>query len=465
MTAAIAETIEVEYWADTAQRLHRLAQEPGFVFLDSCRFSGATGRFDIVAWAPQTTVRTRGEVSEVSTGDGETYTTSQDPFELIRQLVGTEERHPFLPFTGGAIGAFSYDLGRRIERLPNLAASDIDFPDLWVGIFDRALIVDHVSARAWLVHRNIAEPEIRRLLQILEVPRTVTPPAFARDFVVTSAVESAISFGEYAEQFDKIKNYIRAGDCYQVNYSQRFSASVSGDPWHAYLHLRLLNSAPFAAFVRIEEGAILSSSPERFLEVRGDVVESKPIKGTRPRSPNSDRDQRLAEELRDSAKDRAENLMIVDLLRNDIGRSCEIGSVNVPHLFEVESFARVHHLVSTVHGKLGDSVDALAVLRSCFPGGSITGAPKIRAMEIIEELEPTRRTIYCGSIAYISHDGQMDSSIAIRTLLNVNQRLYCWAGGGIVADSNLHDEYQESLDKAAAMLNLFSDTQIEHVGH
>jgi len=209
----------------------------------------------------------------------------------------------------------------------------------------------------------------------------------------------------------------------------------------------------------------LSSSPERFLRVEDRAVESRPIKGTRRRVSDPVEDRRLAEELAESEKDRAENIMIVDLLRNDLGKSCAVGSVEVPQLFTVESYTTVHHLVSTIRGRLADELDAADLLRGCFPGGSITGAPKLRAMEIIEELEPFRRTVYCGSIGYLSCDGKMDTNIAIRTLVHCAGKMYCWAGGGIVADSELDEEYRESLDKAAAMLDVFSHAEAQHLGH
>ncbi len=455
--------VELEYWADTAARLHGLAGREWFALLDSCRFSGADGRFDIAVWDPVATLTTRGDVTVVRDADGATESNA-DPFAVLRDRLGHEPAHPWLPFTGGAVGAFSYDLARRIEHLPGRARCDIALPEMAVGIYDRALVVDHARARAWFVHRGLAPAEVRACVQRLEVPRTLTPAAFGSDFVVNAAVRPEIAFADYAQAFARIKDYIRAGDCYQVNYAQRFSAEASGDPWDAYQRLRLLNSAPYAAFLRLPGGAILSSSPERFLQVRDGRIETKPIKGTRPRALDAARDRALAETLAHSEKDRAENLMIVDLLRNDIGKSSRVGSVEVPTLFAIESFARVHHLVSTVRGVLADGLHALDALRGCFPGGSITGAPKLRAMQIIEELEPTRRSIYCGAIGYVSHDGQMDSNIAIRTLLFDGRRLYCWAGGGIVIDSVLEDEYQESLDKAAAMLNLFSDAEAQHVG-
>lgn len=452
-----ATLIDVEYWPDTALRVRRLASEPWFVFLDSCRQApGGRGRWDIVAWAPRAVLETRGAVTRVAHG-ADVFASSDCPFALLRTALGSPSAPGPLPFSGGAIGMFGYDLARRWERLPARARRDIELPEMAVGIYDRALLVDHDAGRAWFVHCGLPATQVDAALALLEVPRSLTPAVLATRFVVTSAVAPEISFADYAAGFARIKRYLTDGDCYQVNYTQRFSAAAHGEAFDAYQRLRRLNPAPFAAFLNLPDAAILSSSPERFIEVRGSAVETRPIKGTRRRTRDGAADAAVVAELATSVKDRAENLMIVDLLRNDLGRNCAVGSVRVPELFTVESYARVHHLVSSVRGELRPGVDALELLRGCLPGGSITGAPKLRAMEIIEELEPTRRAVYCGALGYLSRDGQMDTNIAIRTLLFQRERLYCWAGGGIVIDSELEAEYQESLDKAAAMLSLFSD--------
>ena len=455
--------VEVEYWPDTAVRVQRLAAQPWFVFLDSCRFAPGAGRYDIVAWDPITCLRTVHGVTRVDIGASQ-RTARDDPFALLRAAMGPLTEAFDLPFCGGAIGAFSYDLARCWEELPVRAARDIVLPEMAVGIYDRALVVDHKLQRAWFVHRGLAQAQVNTALAAVVVPKTLTPPVLAPNFVVTSAVCPEISFAEYAASFARIQRYLNDGDCYQVNFSQRFCAHAAGDPFDAYLRLRRLNAAPFAAFLRLPEATILSSSPERFIEVRGRAIETRPIKGTRPRATAPERDAALAAALASSPKDRAENVMIVDLMRNDLSKCCTIGSVNVSQLCALESFAHVHHLVSTVRGELRTDVDALAALRSCLPGGSITGAPKLRAMQIIEELEPTRRGIYCGAIGYLSFDGQMDTNVAIRTLLFQHERLYCWAGGGIVCDSVLTDEYQESLDKAAALLKVFNDATALYLG-
>ena len=273
-------------------------------------------------------------------------------------------------------------------------------------------------------------------------------------FRVHGKITSNFTPDGYAVAFAAVQNYLHAGDCYQINLAQRFAADASGDALPAYLKLRSMSPAPYSAFLNLPQSQILCVSPERFLRVQNGKVETKPIKGTRPRNSDIRLDTRLADELRNHPKDRAENLMIVDLLRSDLGRDCAPGSVHVQKLFDVESFANVHHLVSTVEGMLTEGRDALDLLRDCFPGGSVTGAPKRRAMQIIDQLEPDRRGVYCGAIGYVGFDGNMDTNIAIRTLVYANNQIFCWAGGGIVADSEMEAEYQETLDKASAMLEL-----------
>lgn len=456
--------IPIRYLPDPAARLAAHGGASGFVYLDSCAGRTQGGRYDIISNAPTTVLTTRGGKTEIRTRD-DCITSTADPFELVRNAVDALRCEPTgVPFCGGAIGYFAYDLGRRIERLPELAAADIDVPDMVVGIYDWAIVVDHETRHAWIVAQANSRVDLDHWRDLMAAPDPVTPAAYGTSFEVTSPVMPEITFAEYAEKFARIKRYIVDGDCYQVNLAQRFSADVRGASWDAYLRLRNLNPAPFSAYLRLEHGAIMSSSPERFLSVRNREVETKPIKGTRPRSTDVATDRELANELRASTKDRAENVMIVDLLRNDLGKSCAVGSVIVPELFAIESYATVHHLVSTVRGTLAADVDECGLFRGCFPGGSITGAPKLRAMEIIEELEPCRRTVYCGAIGYLSADGTMDTNIAIRTLVHHHDRMYCWAGGGIVADSELDAEYRECLDKAAAMLDVFSHAEIPNLG-
>jgi para-aminobenzoate synthetase component 1 len=441
---------ELTHWDAVARRFRTLAGLPSAVWLDSAA-AGPADRFDILVADPSVTLRTRGVETEIATRDGVTRST-RSPLELVREQLGDVAKGPAeLPFTGGAVGYFGYDLGRRLERIPEIAAADIDMPDLVVGIYDWAVVVDHEARRTWLVG-GARDARTRREWPLLVTRLGEQPPAESASFRVLERPVSNFTRAAYAEAFGRVQEHIRRGDCYQVNLTQRFAARAQGDAWHAYLKLREINPAPFAAYLDLPDGKVVCSSPERFLKVTGGHVETKPIKGTRPRSTDPARDRALAEELRTSAKDRAENVMIVDLLRNDLGKVCAAGTVRASKLFDVESFASVHQLVSTVEGQLARDKHALDLLGACFPGGSITGAPKVAAMKIIEELEPHRRSIYCGAIGYVGYDGNMDLNIAIRTLVQKGDHVYTWAGGGVVADSNVDAEYQESLDKAAAML-------------
>jgi para-aminobenzoate synthetase component 1 len=321
-----------------------------------------------------------------------------------------------------------------------------------VGLYLDALIFDN-QASEWFY---VSQPNFDRLDTYLAAINTQA--AKVSPFKLTSEWQSNLDKTAYEKQFDKIQAYLKSGDCYQINLAQRFSAEFNGAPWSAYKTLRAHNKAPFAAFINHPCGSILSVSPERFILVEDGKVETKPIKGTLPRLKEATADKEQAEILKNSPKDRAENVMIVDLLRNDLGKVAKPGTVTVPKLFDIESFPAVHHLVSTVQSELAEGKTAIDQLEAAFPGGSITGAPKIRAMEIIEELEPHRRSVYCGSIGYISACGKMDTSITIRTLVCSEDKIHCWAGGGIVADSKAALEYQETLDKVNKILPILSNS-------
>jgi para-aminobenzoate synthetase component 1 len=444
---------ELPYTTDSASLFEAIADWPWAVFLDSGLHHPGQSRYDVLSAQPYIRLVTRGALTEVN-GEG-IELSREDPFELVRRSLDIDRAcGGTLPFCGGAIGYFGYDLARRLERLPSHARDGERIPEMAIGIYDWALVVDHLERRAWLAGQG-RDPETdlkwNRLVRLFSAP----PPERARvPFRVNSTVTSNLTRAQYAHAFGRIARYIADGDCYQANLAQRFSATAAGDPWLAYQALRVMNPAPFAAYLSTPYAHVLSASPERFLRVENGRVETKPIKGTRPRAGHPRLDAELAQALRTSEKDRAENVMIVDLLRNDLSKNCRLGSVQVPRLFDVETFATVHHLVSTVTGELSPDRDALDLLRGCFPGGSITGAPKLRAMQIIEELEPNRRGVYCGAIGYIGFDGGMDLNIAIRTLVHARGEIRFWAGGGIVADSRLEEEYQETFDKAAALLKL-----------
>ncbi len=443
-----------------------LANQPWAMWLDSCDSNHVDSRFDIMVWQPEITLSTQGEITFIQYYKNnicqKTQQSTDDPLALIKQLqqqllgkdiCNTNE----LPFIGGALGYFSYDLGRRFEQLPNSAEQDINLPDMAVGIYSQAIIFDNKSKQYWLI---CSEEKRQSLTSQLTTISEQSAKQIQKNtaFKLNSSWQANMSKSEYAEKFNQVQAYLLSGDCYQINLAQRFSAQYQGDEFQAYLALRASNQAPFSAFIRLENAAVLSISPERFLSLKKGKVQSKPIKGTKPRHTDKEIDAENAQALQHSTKDKAENVMIVDLLRNDISKVCQAGSVKVPKLFDIESFPAVHHLVSTVEGELASKFDGSDLLRGAFPGGSITGAPKIRAMEIIEELEPHHRSVYCGSIGYLSSCGNMDTSITIRTLVcDSSKNIHCWAGGGLVADSNIACEYQETFDKVSRILPILTE--------
>ncbi len=455
---------ELPYTPDSARLFDAIADLPWAVFLDSGLHHPGQSRYDMLSAQPYVRLITRGALTEIH-ADG-VELSRDDPFALVQRFLEIDPSLAGgLPFAGGAIGYFGYDLARRLECLPARVADSEKIPEMAIGIYDWAVVVDHLEQRSWLAGQGRdAETDIRWG----ELVARFTEPAMERrraPFRVTSPITSNFTRERYGRAYRRVHRYIGDGDCYQVNLAQRFAARAAGDPWLAYQALRVMNPAPFSAYLSTPYVQILSASPERFLQVDHGKVQTKPIKGTRPRAGHARLDAQLAEELRVSEKDRAENVMIVDLLRNDLSKNCELGSVRVPRLFDVESFATVHHLVSTVTGKLRAGRDAIDLLRGCFPGGSITGAPKLRSMQIIDEVEPNRRGVYCGAIGYIGFDGGMDTNIAIRTLVYSHGMVRFWAGGGVVADSSEDAEYQETFDKAAAMLKLLQQCAVSrHAG-
>ncbi len=446
------------YLANSTLYFERIRHLPAPVYLDSGKPAGRYGRFDIIAANPLVKLSYREMTTLISSASGDEQV-SGNPFFHLQRLFEKYQQHcqppeqadiKALPFCGGLLGYFAYDLGRCLETLPEQTEKDIDLPDMQAGIYGWAVIVDHQQQHTVLVTSPLIDQnDADTYLQLLQT----TPAQENAPFALKTKFQSNMTEAEYHHSLSRISDYIQGGDCYQVNFSQRFTADCHGDPWSAYKRLREHAPTPYSAFIETDTGAILSHSPEQFLEVCDGRVTTKPIKGTLPRGANPAEDAQLKLALHDSEKDRSENLMIVDLMRNDISKACELGSVRVPKLFAVESYANVHHLVSTITGKLSRDHNPLSLLEHSFPGGSITGAPKIRAMEIIEELEPHRRSIYCGSIGYLSFSGQLDTSITIRTLICQNDKIHCWAGGGIVADSVTGDEYQETYNKVNNLLH------------
>jgi len=369
------------------------------------------------------------------------------------------------PFQGGVAGFLGYEFGRRLERLPRPRSDDLDLPDAWLGAYTWVVAWDHESGRAWLMARGEGgkperdlEERVRFLLERLGSPAPGRAPGTAAP-VAAPPFQSGFTRHEYLRAVERVREYILAGDIFQANLSQRFEAPWPADQFEFYRRLTEVNPAPFAAFFRGDGFTVASASPERFLKVDADgTVETRPIKGTRPRGATPEQDRRLAEELQASEKDRAENVMIVDLLRNDLSKVCRPGSVRVPALCALRSHPTVHHLESIVTGRLEEGRTAADLLRAAFPGGSITGAPKVRAMEILAELEPVARGVYCGAIGWLSVTGAMDTSIAIRTVTLRDGRACFHAGGGIVADSDPAAEYQETLDKGAGIRRAFGES-------
>ena len=437
------------------------ATRPGATFLDSARTDSALGRYSFVMADPFLNLKSRDGLIE----EGETHFIG-DPFAVLakrleRYAVTHEPGLP--PFQTGAAGYFAYDLGRHLERLPSHRIDDQPLPDLLMGFYGWAIAFDHAETRAFIMangHPATSEPERQRLAaaRITEIRQRLARPASLPRGQVIAPPRPDIERSAHEAMVRRAIDYVLAGDIYQANITQRFSAELKAthDPFALYCALRRRNPAPFAAFLRHGEVAIVSASPERFLKLDQGRVETRPIKGTRPRGATPAEDESLKRELAASIKDQAENLMIVDLLRNDLSRVCRDRTVDVPVLFGLESYATVHHLVSVVTGELTAGKGAVDLLRAAFPGGSITGAPKIRAMEIIAELEPTRRGPYCGSIGYIGFDGAMDTSIVIRTICILGHQLTFQVGGGIVADSDPAAEYEESLTKAKAMIEVLT---------
>jgi para-aminobenzoate synthetase component 1 len=409
----------------------------------------ARGRYDVIAAGPVARLVSRGGWVTIEDASGPRDAPGS-AFECARSLLaGRASSAAGWPIAGGAIGYFGYELGRTGAGLPAHKAGTVALmPDAAVGLYPWTLVVDHRERRAAITSLD-GFPEAEALAirdRLLEAE-----PAGTEPFRLVDEIASTLERADYLPRAARVIDYIRAGDCYQANLSREFRARCSGDPWDLYRHLHNTNPAPMGAFLEYPFGTVLSSSPERFVTVEGREALTRPIKGTRRRRTDAREDQAERDALLASAKDRAENVMIVDLLRNDFSRVCEPGSVRAPEICVLESFATVHHLVSTVTGRLAPGRDAFDLLDACFPGGSITGAPKRRAMQVIDELEPHRREVYCGAIGYVSAAGRMDMNIPIRTTLCAGGVLAFYAGGGIVADSSPESEFEETEAKVAAI--------------
>jgi len=438
--------------------------------LDSNHEHFSDTRFDILVANPIARIHgnhQQADQSDVIQWTGTplyTLSEQQNPMALLNELMSricqeswAQSAPKDLPFTGGLLGYYGYESGHYVEQLPDSVSHDIQLDTFNMGLYGWAVVTHHQTQKTELIytpwcHEDEVSQLINRFTSASDDVLVHHDLLEKHAFQLTSGFTSNMTAEDYANKFAKVQDYIQAGDCYQVNLAQRFTAQYQGDTFTAYQALRQVCPTPFSAYLELSaQQSVLSHSPERFLLCDQGRVESKPIKGTIARGETPQQDQANAETLLSSEKDRAENLMIVDLLRNDLGRTCLTGSIKVPKLFALESYANVHHLVSTVEGRIDKAEQSIHVFQQSFPGGSITGAPKIRAMEVIDELEPHQRSAYCGSIVYFSSNGQMDSSITIRTLVADQGKLHCWAGGGLVADSKCEEEYQETFTKVGKL--------------
>ena len=432
---------------------HRLSRRPGCFFLDSAQASGGLGRFSFLGCEPRLVVAATGTSLRL-TRDGTTTHREGQPLEVLRELLAERRgpAHALLPFTAGAVGGISYEAGSALESITSLRPAG-SLPELHFGFYDGSFAFDHASGKSYLTAHATAGSDdeiLDRLEHVLRAALADMPPA-ARP--ATNGTEPRAQWEKpgYLAAVQRIRDFIAAGDVYQVNLTQRFDAVLGIPAPELYLKLRSLSPAPFACYYDGGDWQAVGCSPERFLRLAQGRVETRPIKGTRPRGATPEEDRRLRAELLASAKDRAELLMIVDLERNDLGRICEFGSVKVDEDCRLEEHPTVFHLVGTVSGRPRPDVDVFDCLRATLPGGSITGAPKIRAMQVINELEPVRRGFYTGAFGYLGCDGGCDLNVAIRTILCAGGRASYHVGGGIVWDSDPESEYQESLAKGRAL--------------
>jgi len=461
---------------DAAWCFEAFAPRPFSFWLDSGMDPQKLGRYSFMGSNPFLVMRSRGdEITLIR--DGVEEKRRGNPFDILGELLKEytlESNEAGIPFTGGAVGYFSYDLCHFVERLPTKAVDDLNLPECYLGFYDAVIAFDHQENRTYLVSTGFPELEEKkrkqraelRLNELRNLIALAPPPAPEKQTGSGKKLVLKANFSHegYLEAVAKAREYICAGDIFQVNLSQRLEVELNTTPYELYRRLRAINPAPFASFFNFDGVSIVGASPERFLKVRGDRVETRPIKGTKPRGKTPAEDKALAESLLASKKDRAENIMIVDLERNDIGRVCRYGTVKVTELAILETYPTVFHLTSTVVGQLREGKNLIDLLKATFPGGSITGAPKVRAMEIIDELEPTRRSVYTGSLGYIGFSGDMDLNIVIRTIIVKDGKAYFQVGGAIVYDSVPESEYIETLDKGKALiqtLNLSPDGKVE----
>lgn len=433
-----------------------LGSNEGFYLLDSGVYGLPRSRYSFIGFNPKYSIYSfKGQVFLEENNTVRKLNT--DFFSFLKEHIEKRYRpSKFLPFCSGLMGYITYDFGLTLEKLRKTNKSNdiLNIPQFKFNYYSEILVYDHKENIFYYTNEeknNDWKEKIENLKKVVK----------KRELKEIGEIKSSFSYKKYEKAILKTKEYIELGDIYQANISQRFFLDFEYDPKDFYLKLRTLSPAPFGAYLKEKNYTIVCNSPERFLFRKGSYIETCPIKGTRKRYFDYKRDKLAKKELKNSEKDKAEHLMIVDLERNDLGKICEIGTVKVKKMFSIESYANVHHMVSTVYGKLKKGFDVTDCLKATFPGGSITGAPKIRSMEIIDELEPVKRGVYCGSIGYIDNSGNFDFNIAIRTGVITNKKLYFYVGGGIVADSQPDLEYEETITKAKAFLSALNLTDIK----
>ena len=440
---------EIPYLEDTSIYYEKIRHLKWPVFIDSAyqkdKPDSEIARYDIIAADPFIKITSDANGVHVEDVSGRKIQ-DKSPLKIVEEIMGKYSiDNQKLPFIGGAIGYLSYNLKISTKKIPLI-------PKMIFGIYDWALVIDHLSSKAWLIQNNFDEnssyswEDLRDLFFEAKMSKE-------KNFKIFGEVNANLNASTYHKKFSKVSSYIKEGDCYQVNLSQKYNISTSGDSWVFYKKFRGVNKSPYMAYLEYDDFEIMSGSPEQFIQSRNKNVITRPIKGTRARDNDPVKDKENLEELSLSLKDQAENLMIVDLLRNDLAINCELGSVKVDKLFSMESYPNVHHLVSSISAKLKNKTNNFKLLNDAFPGGSITGAPKSRAIEIIEELEDHSRDVYCGSIVYFSFNQMMDSNIAIRSMIHQDNVLHFYSGGGLTVDSEVSSEYQEIKDKAQNIIN------------
>lgn len=428
----------------------QLKEQQHVMFLDSSKIGNGLGEYSIIVSNPKHIIESKNKVIKID----HQIQDEQDPFKSLQQLLDKYHQtyNSDLPFIGGFVGFLNYDLKAFIEKLDIHTVDDIDMPDMFFGVYDGAVVINHLTDEVFITDADSDGLGFKRIEAMIELIEKEQKSVELTEHTTASNVVSNFKKEDYLKAIEKIRTYIKSGDIYQANMTQRFESTLRETPFELYQKLRVINPAPFSTYIDFGTGSILSSSPERFIRIKQGKIETRPIKGTMPRDKDPIIDEQNKNTLINSEKDKSELLMIVDLERNDLSKIAKTGTVKVTELFKLETYETVYHLVANVVAEIDEKYSVTDTLKATFPGGSITGAPKIRAMEIIDELEPTARALYTGSIGFIDFNQNLDLNIVIRTFICKNNKAYFQAGGGIVWDSNAEAEYQESLDKAYALV-------------